>query len=333
LVTRRATASLNIRNAQLLRWILRALWKTWLGPDLPTPQRDELRRGGELRAGHTEFEDGPRFFRHFRGRLHPDDLRGKKILDVGCGYGGRTVYYASRCGAASAHGVEVALPMVERCRELASELGSSTTTFSVGQAEDLPFPDESFDAVVSFDVLEHCQDPRRAVEEMTRVLRPGGKTWNVFPTYKGARTSHLGYVTQLPVHRIFHPDALIDVVNEFIEKEGERLRVQRQPNPSWSSLGHYALPRLNGLTLEEARRVFNDTHGLLCEGVIITPLIDPQLSKKQMQTALGGSSILGLLAFGVAHSLAIWERFLPLPELLVQNIAVCATKTPIPSVA
>lgn len=322
-ITRRATASLNIRSPRLLRWLFRSLWETWLGPDLPTPQRDELRQGG-LRAGRTEYEDGPRFFRHFHGAFNPEDLRGMAILDVGCGYGGRTIYYTEVCGARSAHGVETTLPKVERCRQLAAEFGSRTT-FSVGTVEELPFPDESFDAVLSFDVLEHCQDPRRAVAEITRVLRPAGKTWNVFPTYKGARTSHLGYLTQLPVHRIFHPDSVMEVVNEFIEQEGERLKVHAQPGPAWSSLGHYTLPWLNGLTLKEARLIFINS-GLVCDPAIVTPLIDPQLSKSQMQAALGSSRTLGLLAVVVAHSLATWQRFLPLPEFLVQNIAVAATK-------
>jgi SAM-dependent methyltransferase len=326
-ITRRATHSLNLRSTRLLRWLLKTLWQTWLGPDAPSPQRDELRRSGELRAGRAEFADGARFFRHFRGALHPPDFLGKEILDVGCGYGGRSVFYAEKCGASSVHGIEVTLPMVERCRELAAELSSTKTTFAVGRAEQLPFPDESFDAVLSFDVLEHCEDPRQALKEMSRVLRPAGKAWNVFPTYKGARSSHLGYVTQLPVHRVFHPDTLMEVVNEFVARESERLKVRVQPGASWSSIGHYTLPRLNGLTLEEARRIFNSTPGLRCDRIVVTPLIDDQLSMGQMQAAIRSSRTLGFIAYAVAHALAVWQRVFPLPELLVQNIAVCATKS------
>jgi SAM-dependent methyltransferase len=289
--------------------------------------RDELRRGGEgLRAGHAEFRDGARFFRHFDGSLRPEDLRGKKILDVGCGFGGRTVYYAQNCGALSVHGVETTSAKVELCRRFAAERGAATTSFSVAYVEDLAFPDASFDTVLSFDVLEHCEDPRKAVKEITRVLRQGGKAWNVFPTYKGARSSHLGYLTQLPVHRIFHPDMLIAVVNEFIATEGGRLRIGSQPSPSWSSLGHYTLPRLNGMTLKEAREIFRTTPALKCQRLIVTPLIDPQLSRREMEAALGSSKVRGLLAFAFAHTLRGWERLFPLPELLIQNIAVCAEK-------
>ncbi|HPW18791.1 MAG TPA: class I SAM-dependent methyltransferase [Candidatus Aminicenantes bacterium] len=47
--------------------------------------------------------------------------------------------------------------------------------FRVGDAESLDFPDDSFDAVFSVNLLHHLSDPRRALDEMARVLAPGGK--------------------------------------------------------------------------------------------------------------------------------------------------------------
>ena len=44
----------------------------------------------------------------------------------------------------------------------------------VGDVHDIPRPDASFDVVICTEVLEHCHDPQRAVDEMARVLRPGG---------------------------------------------------------------------------------------------------------------------------------------------------------------
>jgi len=206
-----------------------------------------------------------------------------------------------------------------------SERSVRSAAFTVGTGEDLPFPDSTFDTVVSFDVLEHCDDPRKMVNETVRVLKPGGQTWNVFPTYKGARSSHLTYINSLPMlHRVFHPDTLIQVANEMLALEPNGNRPSLQPSPSWSSLGHYTLPWLNGLTLKEARRIFTGS-GLDCE-FIVTSLIDSQLSWQEMKDAVGSSRVAAGVAFTVAHTLSGWQRVLPLPEFLVQNIAVSATK-------
>ena len=73
--------------------------KTRFGP-LRTPQTSELLRpegDGSCRA--PEYDDGSSFFARFRGALTAADLRDQAVLDVGCGYGGRTVYYATGCAA------------------------------------------------------------------------------------------------------------------------------------------------------------------------------------------------------------------------------------------
>jgi len=129
------------------------------------------------------------------------------------------------------------------------------------------------------------------------------------------------------LHRTFHPDTIVEVVNEFIADDGSnRLGVQPQPQPSWSALGHYTLPRLNGLTLKEALEIFKGTDRLRCDKVIVTPLVDSQLSRQETEAVFQGSKALGLVARGAAEALALWHRHLPLPECLVQNVAVCSSR-------
>ncbi len=87
------------------------------------------------------------------------------ILDVGCGSGWSTYAFA-RAGY-DATGVDLnpeafEPPAHERCR------------LKVGSATALPFGDAGFDAVVCYQCLEHVPDPRRALDEMIRVCRPGG---------------------------------------------------------------------------------------------------------------------------------------------------------------
>jgi SAM-dependent methyltransferase len=310
---RQQTGSLCVRNKRLLGLLIRLTQRTRFGPHL-TPQTFELSRSPNagLESGRREYEDGERFFRYFGGTLRPSHLRGLQVLDLGCGYGGRTIYYADVCGTDQVDGIEISPAMVERCRQLALELGSSRVRFSEGFAEDLPFPPDSFDAVISFDVLEHVGDPIRAISEAARVVRPGGRLWFVFPTYLGARASHLDYLTLVPaLHRIFDPDVIVRVVNEFLVREPDRFGTSVQPAPAIGVTGRLALPTLNGLALGEAREIFARS-GLEELQEMITPIVEP-----------GSQLPLGRQA---SRLLSAWHGRVGLPELLVGNIAIAARK-------
>jgi SAM-dependent methyltransferase len=90
---------------------------------------------------------------------------GRRVLDVGCRYGALTAAYVA--------GNEVVGLDVDRdALAEAAKLGIETVW---GDADEpLPFEDESFDAVVAGELLEHLRFPDRTVAEMRRVLRPGG---------------------------------------------------------------------------------------------------------------------------------------------------------------
>lgn len=91
---------------------------------------------------------------------------GKKILDVGCGTGFFSKSLAlSGYEVTSVDGSELAL---EYCKK------RGLKNLILSDACKLPFPDNSFDAVVALDILEHIKDDGVAVKEWTRVLKPGG---------------------------------------------------------------------------------------------------------------------------------------------------------------
>ena len=92
------------------------------------------------------------------------------VLDAGCGEGSISLLLAER-GIAST-GVDLSTPNIERARQEATSRGcSSLTTFLVGDAEHLPFPDKSFDVVVSSHVLEHLPNFDAGWQELCRVAR------------------------------------------------------------------------------------------------------------------------------------------------------------------
>jgi SAM-dependent methyltransferase len=115
----------------------------------------------ELSGGFTFWEHVYRYA--FASRFVP----GKRVLDIACGegYGAAAL---KKAGAASVVGVDVS---EEACAHARIKYGVDVRQ---GTAEQIPFPDVTFDVVVSFETIEHCSDPLRFLDECLRVLVPGG---------------------------------------------------------------------------------------------------------------------------------------------------------------
>lgn len=107
----------------------------------------------------------------FRGALGP--FGAGRILDVACGPGAVTAAVAR--GAAHATGIDATPEMLAKAERRCREAGLSNVGFRPGDAENLPFEDGAFDAVVTRLSLHHFADPGRALGQMRRVLRPGGR--------------------------------------------------------------------------------------------------------------------------------------------------------------
>jgi 2-polyprenyl-3-methyl-5-hydroxy-6-metoxy-1,4-benzoquinol methylase len=95
---------------------------------------------------------------------------GMKVLDAGCGPG-ILINQIKAIYGVNAYGVDLSTLAIKR----AKEAGDKKIEYKNGKLEKIPFPTGYFDAVVSFDVLEHVTDKDRVLKEMVRVLKPGGK--------------------------------------------------------------------------------------------------------------------------------------------------------------
>jgi 2-polyprenyl-6-hydroxyphenyl methylase/3-demethylubiquinone-9 3-methyltransferase len=93
-----------------------------------------------------------------------------QILDVGCGAG--LLSNPLSKGGHSVTGLDQAAEALETAKQRDS---TGRVMYVVGQAENLPFSNESFDVVCCFDVLEHVESPDLVIAESARVLRPGGR--------------------------------------------------------------------------------------------------------------------------------------------------------------
>lgn len=116
---------------------------------------------------------------HERYRLEPylerfadfESWQKCKVLEVGVGLGADHQRFAE--AGAEMHGIDLTQRAVELC-ELRMRLFGLASELRVGDAENLPFDDESFDLVWSWGVIHHSPDTRAAIHEMRRVLKSGG---------------------------------------------------------------------------------------------------------------------------------------------------------------
>jgi len=119
--------------------------------------------------------------KHFGGHESTEELaglchigEGSYVLDVGCGVGETPCFLARRYGC-RVMGVDIRARMVERSEERARREGvADRVEFRVADAQDLPFEDALFDAVITESVTSFPADQQRAVNEYARVTKPGG---------------------------------------------------------------------------------------------------------------------------------------------------------------
>lgn len=101
------------------------------------------------------------------------DLAGKEVLEVGSGRGGGASYIARYLGPKHVTGIDLSEAVIEFCNQ--RHRAVENLHFEMGDAENIPFPDASFDAVVNVESSRCYPDKPRFFREVFRVLRPGGR--------------------------------------------------------------------------------------------------------------------------------------------------------------
>lgn len=197
-----------------------------------------------FRQAYAEAATITKFYAYFPDL--PTSFNGMKVLDFGCGYGGKTVEYGK--SAQLTVGIEPFPNMIQHAEEYSVYAGSKNVEFKICSQDKIPFMDETFDIVVSHDVLEHVDNPEVSLQEISRVLKPGGVAYIVCPPYDGAFSHHLDYITCFRgLHWFFSAHSLIATVNKLLQEEDFGTAEQPIPKKSWSG-ERFVLPMLNGLT-------------------------------------------------------------------------------------
>jgi len=99
--------------------------------------------------------------------LVPKDLKGKKLLDVGCGPGIHLKRYIDE--GAIGEGIDFSQKMIELAKEHCPK-----GKFNVGEVYNLPYEDNSFDIITSSLVFDHLEDLDKAVKQVAKILKPNG---------------------------------------------------------------------------------------------------------------------------------------------------------------
>ena len=118
--------------------------------------------------------------RSFAGVANPFSLgrleAGERVLDLGSGAGTDSLVAAQMVGpTGSVTGIDMTPEMLTTARAAAAEMGVTNVEFVEAEAERLPFPDGSFDVVISNGVIDLIPDKDAVFSELFRVLAPGGR--------------------------------------------------------------------------------------------------------------------------------------------------------------
>jgi SAM-dependent methyltransferase len=172
---------------------------------------------------------------------------GHCVLEVGCGQG--TVLNHLAAKGARAVGVDMSMASIQLTRAGARELGRHVEVVQA-DAESLPFPDESFDAVVSFGVLHHTPDTAKAVSELRRVLKPRGLA--IVMMY---RTGNPKWWTTRSIRTL---SRAIDTASGKTAQLAERLRRGggQDGNRGTALLELFGVPTMQAFSNRQARQFF-----------------------------------------------------------------------------
>jgi len=155
-----------------------------------------------------------------------------KILEIGCGAGTMTSYLSSF--GHDVIGTDVSKELLNYAKKTHQKC-----TFKFMSGNKIDFPDNSFDRVVSFDVLEHIPDTNMHLSEVYRILKPGGyylfqtpnkltnlpycivkdKSLTKWKTYHGSLQTKKSLIKKLSKNKFSYSFANINIQNDFFKKK------------------------------------------------------------------------------------------------------------------
>ena len=116
-----------------------------------------------------------KFGQEYAEKLSSRGFREGRILDVGCGFGATALILAERFPDSEVVGIDLSEPLLRLAEQAAQPMDpGERVRFEKADAQDIPYDDDSFDAVLNVQMVHIVEDPVRMLNEIERVLIPDG---------------------------------------------------------------------------------------------------------------------------------------------------------------
>jgi len=136
--------------------------------------------------GVRTFEEALLNMNEFVGKLlNLDKYKEARILDAGCGVGGTSIYLGNKFPNINFIGITISREQVELARKFAKKRNfNNNTDFLLMDYMKTAFPDNYFDGIFALESISYAPDKKNFIEEMNRILKPGGRLVIICPAIK-----------------------------------------------------------------------------------------------------------------------------------------------------
>ena len=218
-----------------------------------------LQNEGKMTYAQWEYTHGANAIACFADCCTPEAMfKDKNVLDMGCGAGGKSMYFVS-VGAKHVTGVDIVESYAEESRVFAEELVyEDRFTFVCASAFELPFEDNSFDTIIMNDFFEHVSDPAGALREALRVLTSGGRIYMNFPPYYHPQGAHMTDVISIPWVQLFFTEKQLIAAYKHLVKglPDEEMRLSFRFSKDENGVERYTY--INHMTLSRAKKIIKE---------------------------------------------------------------------------
>jgi len=219
-----------------------------------------LNNEGKKSYAQWQFEKGIDTIKFYLKHTNIDEMfKDKVVLDIGCGAGGKTIYYASK-GVKKIVGVEILGKYKEEAENLAKLYGMDDKfEFVCADASKTPFEDETFDTIIMNDAMEHVDEPEKVLDECYRILKKNGRLYLNFPPYNHPYGAHLSDAIGIPwVHVFFSEKTLVETYKELVKdlpdgKDRIEFRISKKPD------GTEYFSYINKMTIKRADKILKNS--------------------------------------------------------------------------